>query len=72
MARAMLVARGEAIAFELKERGFPEEELEFALAMFESVDPEDFQEDHALEIMFLRSRIQWIRAESPRSPLRRP
>jgi hypothetical protein len=70
MARALLVARGEAIAYELEEPGFSEVELERSLAMLESVNPESLPEDHSLNILFLRSRIQRLKASSehPVSP----
>jgi hypothetical protein len=60
-ARALLVALGEALAFELEEPGFPEKDLVHALACFEDVDLDDMPGDYALYIPFLRSRIQRLR-----------
>jgi hypothetical protein len=68
-ARALLVALGEALAYELKEPGFPEKELVHALACFEDVDLEDMPGDSALYIPFLRSRIQRLRGHPGSGPM---
>lgn len=61
VARALLVALGEALAYELEQPGFPEEELVHALAMIESVSSKNVPEGYSLYIPFLRSRIQRLR-----------
>lgn len=68
LVRAQLVALGEALAYELEQPGFPETELVHALAMIESVSPENVPEGYTLYIPFLRSRIQRLRG-SPASGL---
>lgn len=57
-ARALLIAVGEALAYELEEPGFSKAELAKALAMIESVNLEAEPEGYARYIPFLRSRIQ--------------
>lgn len=69
LARAILVAIGEALAYELEEPGFPEVELAKALAMIESVNTEAEQEGYALYIPFLRSRIQRVRGNQASGPM---
>lgn len=61
VARALLIAIGEALAYELEEPGFPEAELAKTLAMIESVSPEAEPDYYARYIPFLRSRIQRLR-----------
>lgn len=56
--RALLVAIGEALAYELEEPGFSEAELAKALAMIECVNLEAEPDGYARYIPFLRSRIQ--------------
>ncbi|ODU40853.1 MAG: hypothetical protein ABS96_34175 [Lysobacteraceae bacterium SCN 69-123] len=62
--RALLVAIGEALAYELEEPGFSEAELAKALAMIESVNLEAEPEGYARYIPFLRSRIQRLQTNS--------
>lgn len=62
VSRALLIAIGEALAYELEEPGFPEIELAKALAMIESVNLQAEPEGYAHYIPFLRSRIQQLRA----------
>lgn len=64
VARALLIALGEALAYELEEPGFPEAELAKTLAMIESVSSEAEPEGYARYIPFLRSRIQRLQANS--------
>lgn len=68
-ARALLIAVGEALAYELEEPGFSEAELAKALAMIESVSPEAEPEGYARYIPFLRSRIQRLRANPGHGPM---
>lgn len=69
LARAILVAIGEALAYELEEPGFPEAELAKALALIASVNTEAEQEGYAWYIPFLRSRIQRLRGNQGFGPM---
>jgi hypothetical protein len=69
LARAILVAIGEALAYELEEPGFPEAELAKALALIASVNTEAEQEGYALYIPFLRSRIHRLRGNQGSDPM---
>lgn len=68
-ARALLIAVGEALAYELEEPGFSEAELAKALAAIESVSLEAEPEGYARYIPFLRSRIQRLRGNPGHGPI---